>query len=76
MTTSERNQVLDALEDWRLAERAYSDELLPYQSTGWRAEGPPVPPEKAPDSDSFKELKRLRKAADEALKEFERRCGT
>jgi hypothetical protein len=76
VTTSERNQILDALEAWRLAERAYSDQLAPYLTTGWLAEGPPVPPEKAPDSDTFKELKRLRKAADEALKEFERRCGT
>jgi hypothetical protein len=68
--------VLDALETWRLAERAYSDELLPYLSTGWLAEGSPVPPQKAPDSDTFKELKRLRKDADAALKDFERRYGT
>ena len=67
----DRYRILDAREDWRLAERAYSAELDRYLGSGWPARGPLPPPLRRLDGEGYRELMRLRRAADEAWLAFE-----
>jgi hypothetical protein len=68
---SDRDRILDAREDWRLAERSYSNELGRYLSSGWPARGPLPPPHRALDGEGYRDLMRLRRAADDAWLAFE-----
>jgi hypothetical protein len=71
MADFQREQIFAAKDVWRAAQKAYYDELERYVSTGWIADGPLPPPEKALDREGYRELMRLRAAAEAARQVFE-----
>ena len=71
MDEADRDRILDAREDWRLAERSYSNALGRYLSSSWPSRGPLPPPHLALDGEVYRDIMRLRRAADDAWLAFE-----
>lgn len=66
MNEQERHRLIAAHDEWRAAERAYSDEAAKYVQAWWVAEGPPDEMPQQLTREALDTLTRLRAAADEA----------